>query len=264
MEMLILKIPCPAADEYDEDMEDEEMEDDGGDEDEYFPPPTWTRCPCCIPAADRPANFNRDLRPELVNYTCPISLELDEQQGIAISRNIYKGHFYCFPCGRSVPVVDPNVNNYSCAGCETRNCSAVYNNCAEMPLTKLSDHQYSLIDRIYGCQLFFSLGAPEKTIIEQHLQQMNVDPKDILKLMLRWLKDEDGKVPNVKVVPGYERVDPDTVYVDDRCGDAYIARYFQKWWIAEKEGAGVYDGREKCWYGYECRTMTHRPQHRDR
>jgi len=33
------------------------------------------------------------------------------------------------------------------------------------------------------------------------------------------------------------------------------------WWINEKEKSGVVDNRPKCWYGKNCRTQGHNPDH---
>ncbi|TRM63858.1 hypothetical protein BD626DRAFT_261804 [Schizophyllum amplum] len=45
------------------------------------------------------------------------------------------------------------------------------------------------------------------------------------------------------------------------CIKAFVVEFLPQWWVdrRKREGAAIPD--EKCWYGWNCRTMTHKPLH---
>lgn len=45
------------------------------------------------------------------------------------------------------------------------------------------------------------------------------------------------------------------------CASGHFETSLMKWWIWYQEEFRVESERENCWYGYTCRTQTHRPDH---
>ncbi|KAK6334097.1 hypothetical protein TWF696_002599 [Orbilia brochopaga] len=227
-------------------------EDDEEDDDLLMIRPvirTWPPCPCCFPGHSL--------------YTCPNPIQPGDQA--PRTQEIFKEHKTCSVCGLSLPFntdVDALRPLY-CACCETCHCDNILGPCAQADpnrgaLHKLRDTGISPGDGRGALARWRNNGFEQDSFRRWVESDSNNHTWDSLaKEMRDWLfRTNNGIIPWRRGTP----VTPDS-YVCTRCLPEIWDEYIIEFLVSERERLGWIDDRPRCWYGRNCNTQTHNPDH---
>ncbi|EPS43064.1 hypothetical protein H072_2863 [Dactylellina haptotyla CBS 200.50] len=231
--------------EYDgsEDEEDEEDE-------EEISTVTWDPCGCC--------ETGDSAHPR---YTCPNPILATDS--VEIWRDEFKQHKRCYTCNREVPfnTTTDALRSAYCACCGISYCGIIFGQCD----SRNSFLQGMRVASLYGpssrhsFQNWFNNNIFEKNSLTHWIESdtNNYTWESLGEDMRDWLfRKNDDTIPFASIVP----ITPDS-YLCPTCLPRIFDHYLTDYLISERERLGWTDIRTKCWYGKNCRTQRHNPDH---
>ncbi|KAK6334726.1 hypothetical protein TWF718_010174 [Orbilia javanica] len=228
----------------DDDEEEEEEEDD-----EVRYPQRWQACPCC------PQGENAHPL-----YTCSNPI-VDGDRSYAWQRE-FKGHKKCNTCDSEVPfnIQQDALRPAYCGCCGAVYCGGIVGTCPEDPNSEFlhSMRATSLYARGPDYGSLFNNNAFEQDSLKRWIESdSNTHTWESLGNEMReWLfRKYPSGIPTF-LVP----VVPDS-YVCKNCLPGIFDRHLTDFLISERERLGWTDIRSRCWYGRNCRTQRHNPDH---
>ncbi|KAK6529154.1 hypothetical protein TWF694_004366 [Orbilia ellipsospora] len=247
----------------DDDMSEPEAEysDDDDDEDEVVDTTApWEPCPCCTTGENaHPA------------FTCPEPiLEGDRSQ---TWQRAFKGHILCFACSKPVPydVTQDALKCAFCASCGEPYCGNLFGPCESDSefLKSLRDTGLYTPAAQTSFQSWFSNNAFEKDSLTRWIESDTSDHswESFGKEMRDWLFEKyDNVIPDnspisIMGATGSPRPITSDSYLCSRCLPQIFHRYLTDFLVSERDRLGWTDTRTKCWYGKNCRTQRHNPDH---
>ncbi|EPQ54519.1 hypothetical protein GLOTRDRAFT_139095 [Gloeophyllum trabeum ATCC 11539] len=90
----------------------------------------------------------------------------------------------------------------------------------------------------------------ERQPLTQYLERPAFCYPDLFKWMIEHNTELDGGQP----------LTPDN-WLCEGCLRLLVRSKMHEWWLERKRAEGIAVPAENCWYGYNCRTQAHRPQH---
>ncbi|KAF3937646.1 hypothetical protein ABW19_dt0210008 [Dactylella cylindrospora] len=232
---------------WDSDPEEDE-EEEPEPETEY-----WQPCPCCA--------IGEQAHP---TYTC--NTPINQNDPTEAYTTVFKEHKKCYTCDRETPY-NPSqeaLRKARCACCAKAYCGLLFEGCEGDPDGNFLSHLDTT--GFYGPanrpQInWFSHNFYEQDSLKRWIESdsNNHTWQSLGKEMLNWvLRDDDGVI-----VPWPATVAPVTrgEYVCRSCLVYLFDRYLTDFLVAERESLGWRDIRTKCWYGKNCRTQRHNPDH---
>ncbi|KAF3186108.1 hypothetical protein TWF788_003576 [Orbilia oligospora] len=252
------------SDSDDEDNEDNEDDDDDDEEeeedDEVRYPQIWRPCPCC------PQEENPD-QP----YNCIIPIVDGDRT--PDWQHEFKCHKKCACCRDEVPFYTEEValKPSYCACCGIVYCAGIRGACALAPNS-------TFLHSITGAPLYVDSPQPGyETLGTPNLWDLfnnNAFEQDLLK---RWVESDANnhtwqslgdelrnwlfqKNPSGIEGPYVVPIKPDS-YVCRNCLPGIFDKHLAGFLISERERLGWTDLRPRCWYGKNCRTQRHNPDH---
>ncbi|KAK6354347.1 hypothetical protein TWF730_008754 [Orbilia blumenaviensis] len=240
------------SDEDSEDQEDDEDEDQDDDEEavEARNAQSWEPCPCCTQGE----NANP-------LYTCSDPILTDDR---SYDWQVeFKSHKKCASCAATVPYDLQNdaLKPSYCACCGVTYCGGIVGTCPSDPNSEFlhSMRVASLYGQTPHYANWFNNNSYEQDALKRWVESdtNNHTWQSLGVEMREWLfqKHPTG-IPGTSVVP----VVPDS-YVCKNCLPGMFDRNLTDFLISERERLGWTDARSRCWYGKECRTQRHNPDH---
>ncbi|KAK6497784.1 hypothetical protein TWF481_012186 [Arthrobotrys musiformis] len=238
-------------DEDEDNDDDDEEEEEEEEDDEVRYPQRWEPCPCC------PQGENANPL-----YTCsnPIvsgdrSSDWDQE---------YKGHKKCTCCRSEVPYNPQQdaLKSAFCACCGIAWCGGIVGTCPVVdPNTPFlgSMGVTSLYLRGPDYRNLFNNNAFEQDSLKRWIESdtNNHTWESLGNEMREWLLQKyPAGIPGTHVVP----IMADSS-VCRNCRSGMFDRFLTDFLISERERLGWTDIRSRCWYGKNCRTQRHNPDH---
>ncbi|KAF8422914.1 hypothetical protein EV426DRAFT_669739 [Tirmania nivea] len=230
-----------AADDY---SDDEGNEEDEEDEDELVV--RMLPCDYCYP----PEPLQNGLACEH-----PIPPPPAPVDGIEYIEGI-EHHSSCNVCMRTMP----RREGMACESCNFNWCGSLFVCTRQDVLRKFEDMRPTPFIGGWAAQFnLFGANDAERAIYDHWAQVSQLQNSDIVDRFKEWFLEEAAKVDFVPGIP-IMRPTSQTVLCEI-CFLHWMRICFMNWWITEKEKSGVVDNRPKCWYGKNCRTQRHNPDH---
>ncbi|RVD83489.1 uncharacterized protein DFL_007876 [Arthrobotrys flagrans] len=230
--------------------DDNEVDEDEEEDDEVRYPQLWEPCPCC------PQGENANPL-----YTCsnPI-FDGDRTYDWQIE---YKGHKKCASCRSEVPFNTQRdaLKPAYCACCGVTYCGGIRGTCPNDPNSEFL-HNMRVTSLYAGGPNYgalFNNNAFEQDLLRRWVESdaNNHTWQSLGNEIREWLFQKYPLgIPGAYTVP----VRPDS-YVCKNCLPGMFDRYLTDFLISERERLGWTDARSRCWYGKNCRTQRHNPDH---
>lgn len=215
---------------------DEDEDGNHTDEDED-PQIEWPPCPCCAP--NNPHGFQ-----------CPEPIPATDPPYRA-DVYIYRNHVTCPNCPNTIPT--DWKPSWRCLTCGTVSCSALFN-CASPGILGLPETHITNFS--IAPHMIFHGNQVEMRRFEDWRASTNTTYPEVSRHIYNWLLGRNGGQ-----FPILGRMVAPDAYVCGNCTRSALVDNAMAWWIGEKPLA---DNRQKCWYGWGCRTQFHNQSHAER
>ncbi|KAK6529805.1 hypothetical protein TWF281_008964 [Arthrobotrys megalospora] len=238
--------------EEDDDDEERDEEEEEEEEEEYEVryPQQWAPCPCC--------EQGENAHP-LYSCTDPINpgdRTYDWQTE-------FRHHKKCASCRSEVPfnMQQDTLKPTYCACCGVTYCGGIVGACPNDPGREFLHN--IRVASLYGQSPhygnWFNNNAFEQDSLKRWIESdsNNYTWQSLGSEMREWLLQKYAQtIPCTSLVP----VTADS-YVCKNCLPGIFDKHLTDFLVSERERIGWTDIRSKCWYGKNCRTQRHNPDH---
>lgn len=218
-----------------DDDDDDDHHSDSGDDDGDDAHIAWPPCPCCTP--DNPHG-----------HTCPDSLP-DTDPPHRADTYSFRNHVHCQHCPNTIPTTWKS--GYKCESCGLLNCGALFGCTVPGVLAPPA----AQVQPIQPPNLAFRNNLTELHHFESWRGATNTSYLQIAQMIYEWVVAGNGG--EFRALRRSVGVD---AYVCRECVAPVLQERFMAWWCAERVRLYV-DARQRCWYGWGCRTQFHSPPH---
>lgn len=238
------------------------MEED--QEEPRFEPAYWEACPWCLPPTAH-SNYNPQFdanRPPgfvCINPLPPPGFSTIPRVRVntvlQIPDVVASAHSVCSHCN----IVFPNsaITRQHCRVCNKTVCGNVFGNCPVSHHMAPMDFQWAAIFRQ-------TLGPGEAEVLQNYVSENNTT---IAALFAAWASENSNSIthpPHQPLTRDIVDLIRDNAEACLHCRNEIFTANLADWWKATKATRNVWDDRPKCWYGWNCRTMHHNHEHRER
>ncbi|KAF8533920.1 hypothetical protein BDD12DRAFT_462255 [Trichophaea hybrida] len=218
-------------------QDDEYISEDEDDENWPEDDSRWYPCECCSPDNE-------------LGYICPIPI--DRIYDYIDRTSTFMDHVKCASCSRPIPI---GWKPYQCDICTDVCCGNMFE-CPE----KAPGYIASVEDQTFGPS-----NDEMTTPTDRPWMLFNrIEQERLVKFVtdrMNW-KTVGEQVVRQILIPGNHLLG--VQHLCKACASNLFERHLMKWWIWRQENSQIEDERVKCWYGYQCRTQHHRPDHAER
>ncbi|KAI5838947.1 hypothetical protein DFP73DRAFT_242268 [Morchella snyderi] len=226
------KVYIEEASPDDDDDDDHHSDSDDDRDDSHI---AWPPCPCCVPGNP-------------YGHTCPDPIPATDPPH-RVDTYSYRNHVHCQQCPNTIPTTWKS--GYKCESCGTLNCGALFGCTLPGVLAPPAAQVY----HIAPPDPAFHNNRTERHHFESWRGATQTSYLQIAQMIYEWVvAGNGGEFPALRRSVGTD------AYVCRGCVAPVLQARFMAWWCAERVKLYV-DSRDKCWYGWGCRTQFHNSDH---